>query len=261
MKRHPSLEPLSRDHNEGLILARRLTESERALDTFRAAWERELRDHFAEEERLLLPLCDRPSQERLLREHAAIASLGGAAATPDEARRLGELLHDHIRWEERELFVTIEQTASEAALRSLGHATNAIEKRRAKANPLRAELVARRPAPSSEPDVVDLGYLARVSRDHGAQWGTETEDLNATLLTWSRGEGIAEHINHEVDVLIVVLAGIVEVTLNGTVVSLEPSQMLTIPKGATRSLTTTSDRAAHLNVHKRRRKLMPTVRP
>jgi hypothetical protein len=37
--------------------------------------------------------------------------------------------------------------------------------------------------------------------------GTESEELNATLLYWRAGEGPAEHVNDERDVLVVVLAG------------------------------------------------------
>ncbi len=257
MKRHPALEPFSRDHNYGLILARRLSEGVDSLPAFREAWEVELRDHFEEEERLLLPICSEEEAERMRREHQEIATLGANASTDHEARRLGELLHDHIRWEERELFVALESRANEASLRSLSLATRNLERRRGKANPLRAELVARRPSVPTEPPMADLAYLATVSATAGPQWGLETEDLNATLLTWSRGEGIAAHVNHEVDVLIVVLAGEVTVTIDDVAYPLREGQSVAIPKGTNRSLATTSDRAAHLNVHRRRRRLMP----
>lgn len=258
MKRHPSLEPFSRDHNDGLILARRLDQLRAAaLAEFAEAWEGELRDHFAEEERLLGPLCPLEAKERLLREHAEIEALGKSALTDEEARRLGDLLHDHIRWEERELFREIESRATSAALASLAHASIPLERRRGKANPKRAELVAKRPVPSESTAQADLKFLAGVSRASGPQWGMESEDLNATLLTWSQGQGIAEHINEEVDVLIVMVEGEVEVRIDGTVTRLIQGQMMAIPKGGSRSVKALTPRAAHLNVHKRRRKMMP----
>lgn len=253
MKRHLCLEPLSRDHNDGLILARHLDlEGAEALPSFRSAWEGELRDHFAEEERLLIPLCSREDAERLLREHLAIASLAETATTADEARRLGVLLHDHIRWEERELFGRIE-SAPEATLRSLAEETKRIERRRE--NPLRAELVARRPKPDEPISLADLGYLAAVSSEGGPRWGTETDDLNATFLVWRLGEGVAEHVNHEVDVIMVGIEGDGEVTIDGRHYRFTAGQVLVIPRSLTRAIRATSDRFGYLNVHKRRRKL------
>ncbi len=37
----------------------------------------------------------------------------------------------------------------------------------------------------------------------GPVWGLASEDLNATLLSWSAGDGVAEHVNSERDVLII----------------------------------------------------------
>ena len=41
----------------------------------------------------------------------------------------------------------------------------------------------------------------------GALWGAETEDLNATLVRWEAGKGVAAHTNDEVDVVMTVLEG------------------------------------------------------
>lgn len=145
MRRHPSLEPFSRDHNDGLILARRLSmRGEYELPSFHKAWEEELRDHFAEEERLLQPLCTPEEWERMIMDHETIRTLGLDGATEADARQLGELLHDHIRWEERELFIAIERRATPEALDQLGKDLEALEERRGEANPRRAELVERR---------------------------------------------------------------------------------------------------------------------
>jgi mannose-6-phosphate isomerase-like protein (cupin superfamily) len=254
MKRHPSLEPFSRDHNDGLIQARRLDlDGAAALPGFRTLWDGDLRDHFDEEERLLLPLCDADWGDRLRAEHAAIAARVGTAATDEEARELGTLLHDHIRWEERELFPYLERRLTEATLRSLTIETDRVERKRD--NPLRAELVARRPKGPDEPPLADLAYLAAVAPGGGPRWGLETSDLNATFLAWSAGEGVAEHVNEEVDVLMVVVEGEGDVTVDGHAFRLTAGQTVAIPKGQLRSVRAVSERFAYLNVHGRRRKL------
>lgn len=145
MKRHLALEPFSRDHNGGLILARHLQErGASALAEFRAAWKAELRDHFEEEERLLGPLCPAEALTRMLQEHEEIRVLGRTASDDEAARDLGQRLHDHIRWEERELFVAIESHATEVQLTALAQGSDQMEARRGETNPLRAELVRRR---------------------------------------------------------------------------------------------------------------------
>ena len=51
---------------------------------------------------------------------------------------------------------------------------------------------------------------------HGG-WGIyyDFPYLNATLLSWNAGEGVAEHANAEIDVIVVVLAGSASVTIDG----------------------------------------------
>jgi hemerythrin-like domain-containing protein len=145
IKRHDSLKPLSRDHYVGLVQARQLIQAaERSeqlrrsiLNEFLAQWQNELHPHLLDEERLLLPLVVDPDMEARLRgDHAALRSAVAkamnvveTAATPDcdSLRKLGELLHDHIRWEERELFPLIERTASQEDMRALSTHTTKLE--------------------------------------------------------------------------------------------------------------------------------------
>ncbi len=58
------------------------------------------------------------------------------------------------------------------------------------------------PHPGTE-EVVDLAALARDATAPGATWTHQSEDLNSNLLVFASGEGVAEHINTEVDVLLV----------------------------------------------------------
>lgn len=143
MKRHPALEPFSRDHNDGLILARGLQLSREGADeAFRRAWEDELQDHFAEEERLLAPLVDSVMRDQLIAEHRAIEDLMGKL--PESRLELGQALHEHIRWEERVLFPAIEGTATSKMLVNLAKQTDQLEVRRWKRDTRREELVRRR---------------------------------------------------------------------------------------------------------------------
>jgi len=143
MRRHPALEPFSRDHNTGLILARALMEERpNAADQFREAWDRELADHFAEEERLLGHLASEGQRARLIEEHQEIEGLMGGL--PESIVALGEALDAHIRWEERFFFPAIEASASEEQLVALMRDTDVVEERRWEHEPNRERLVRRR---------------------------------------------------------------------------------------------------------------------
>jgi mannose-6-phosphate isomerase-like protein (cupin superfamily) len=269
MKRHPSLEPFSRDHNVGLVLARRLSEQPEqanSLGEFLAAWHDELEDHFHEEERLLLPWCDPESRDRMVGDHRSIADLASRAEKEelprDEVQRLGQLLNDHIRWEERSLFPALERDLDEAQLQAIGSDTADLEARRAGSawSPRRGELNERRREEQLGGALkVDLLAMAEGLAAGGPAWGHESEDLDCTLLHWEQGRGVAEHVNDEVDVVMVVLEGEGEVTVDGIARGLRPGHALMIPKGLRRSVSATSDHLTYLNVHKRRRKLMPTA--
>jgi quercetin dioxygenase-like cupin family protein len=97
-------------------------------------------------------------------------------------------------------------------------------------------------------DVVDLATLD----GRGPVWGVATEDLNATLLRWRPGEGVAEHVNAERDVLIVVIDGGGELLLDGTAIELVPDRAVVVRKGARRSMRAGDEGLRYLSVHMRR---------
>ncbi len=107
--------------------------------------------------------------------------------------------------------------------------------------------------------LIDLPGRAEGATQSGPIWSHESTDLDLTLLTWAAQEGITAHINDEVDVLLIGVAGAGEVTVNGEVYRLSPGQMLLIPKNAERSLRCTEERWSYLSLHRRRRGLWPTV--
>lgn len=146
LKRHLTLQPLSREHMGGLIQARNLQLAaskktparRRAIRGFATVWQKEIAQHFDDEERLLLPLIDDPAmRDRLLNEHHSLRLLAkqcesdpdSIAKTPDTMRNLGLSLYEHIRWEERVLFETIQRTHP-AALAQLVHESERIQEQR-----------------------------------------------------------------------------------------------------------------------------------
>jgi quercetin dioxygenase-like cupin family protein len=107
-------------------------------------------------------------------------------------------------------------------------------------------------------DIVDLAALARAATALGAAWTHQSEDLNVNLLVFASGEGVAEHINTEVDVLLVSIAGAGAVTVDGTRHILSAGQALLIPKGANRGILSMSDAFSYLTCHCRRAGLWPS---
>jgi iron-sulfur cluster repair protein YtfE (RIC family) len=130
MKRHPALQELSRDHHQALVVARQLKradahDAEGARAVFLDYWERDGRNHFRDEEEILLPTLARftephqPVVAGVLIDHVRIRSRAdelAGDATIASLHALGEELERHVRREERELFPLLERTIPEAEL-------------------------------------------------------------------------------------------------------------------------------------------------
>ena len=112
--------------------------------------------------------------------------------------------------------------------------------------------------PPSPAVLIDLAHLATAG--NGPQWSYESVDLDLTLLSWTAGQQVAPHVNDEVDVLLIAVAGTGDVTVNAEVHRLSAGQALLIPKGAERAIQSATERFSYLSVHRRRRGLWPTVR-
>lgn len=128
MKRSPQLVPLSREHHTALSLARRVEkamgggtaqELQEAAARVAAGFVTELAPHFAEEERWLLPTLSAAGEQllvdRTLADHRRLGALAQEIEKAPDGVRLQEfaqLLRDHVRFEERELFVTFEDLQS-----------------------------------------------------------------------------------------------------------------------------------------------------
>ncbi len=86
----------------------------------------------------------------------------------------------------------------------------------------------------------------------GPVWGTESEELNATILEWAAGEGPREHVNESRDVAIVVLAGGGELTLGGDARALALGEVVVVPKGSVRQVVAGPEGIRYATVHRRR---------
>ncbi|KAA3600861.1 MAG: hemerythrin domain-containing protein [Calditrichaeota bacterium] len=125
MKRHKSLHPLSREHHTGLVFAKRLKESDEAnaskvKEEFYDYWEKDLKIHFRKEEEILFPFLfghfsfEESEIRDFFLQHAEIRKMifeNGSSL--ESLHKLGELIHDHIRFEENKLFPLIESRLNE----------------------------------------------------------------------------------------------------------------------------------------------------
>jgi hemerythrin-like domain-containing protein len=139
MQRDQALIPLSQQHHDALALCVYIERAAKSghLDLAHwnrevsAAWEREIRWHFQSEEELLFPAAQKVQGLRalvaeLLAEHgemrASFARSGQNALTADELLRFRQLLHDHVRKEERQLFEQMQAALPASELSALGKA-------------------------------------------------------------------------------------------------------------------------------------------
>jgi hemerythrin-like domain-containing protein len=148
MKRHRSLHPLSQHHHFALIqalfirrarqlpAARRAAAFRRQAEKFLHFWEQTGRQHFREEEEILLPAYARHAAieddadiVRMLAQHAAIRAqierlrelLEESEPVEDHLSDLAALLQQHVRLEEDRIFPRIEKTLTEHEMQTLGH--------------------------------------------------------------------------------------------------------------------------------------------
>ena len=100
----------------------------------------------------------------------------------------------------------------------------------------------------------NLDYLVAAAPDRvGVIWALRgSGDLNANLVRFDAGGGVGEHVNEEVDVLFVGVAGSGGVRVEGEEHRLSAGTLVFAPKGAKRSTGASSDGFAYLTIHRRR---------
>lgn len=91
-------------------------------------------------------------------------------------------------------------------------------------------------------------------------WTGGSEDLHLNLVILDAGAAVEEHVNAEVDVLLVGIEGNGVVAIEGDRQALGPGHAVVIPKGRRRSIAGGGARFAYLTCHRRRGGLWPVPR-
>lgn len=98
---------------------------------------------------------------------------------------------------------------------------------------------------------VDAGAV--VAAGDGVHWSLDgPSDLNANVVHLDAGHAIDDHVNGEVDVLVVVLAGSGTATVDGEPLPLAVHVVAHLPKGSRRRIDAGADGLRYLTVHRRR---------
>ena len=109
---------------------------------------------------------------------------------------------------------------------------------------------------STEPTPTQLIVEPDVDATHGiggVVWKLPHEgDLDGNLVRLAAGRSIDEHVNDEVDVLVVVRSGGGELTVDGTAHPLVATALALVPRGSRRSITAGPGGIAYLSIHRRR---------
>lgn len=128
IKRSAQLQPLSREHHDGLLYVWKIREGldnntsiERLKDYTSWYWKHHIKPHFFQEEKLLVPFMpvSNPLIIRLKKDHDYIRELIlviDKEADRHDFVRLANLIETHIRFEERELFQYLEANLTENQL-------------------------------------------------------------------------------------------------------------------------------------------------
>lgn len=97
-----------------------------------------------------------------------------------------------------------------------------------------------------------LGGLAADGRP-GVVWSLPHDgDLDANLVALEPGDSIGEHVNGEVDVLVVLRHGTIELTVDGETHHLAADTVALVPRGASRAIAAGPTGATYLSIHRRR---------
>ena len=87
----------------------------------------------------------------------------------------------------------------------------------------------------------------------GVVWKLPHEgDLDGNFVRLAAGRSIDEHVNDEVDVLVLVRAGDGELTVDGERHPLTTTTLALVPRGTRRSITAGPGGISYLSIHRRR---------
>lgn len=136
IKRSAQLAVLSREHHDGLLFAWKIRqglskniEPARIIAFVQWFWQQHLKGHFEKEETVLPPVLSpaHPLMQQMTREHRDIENLIRELEQHEDLKKLeqlAQLVTDHIRFEERQLFGGVEKAASPEQLLLLSEQLN-----------------------------------------------------------------------------------------------------------------------------------------
>jgi quercetin dioxygenase-like cupin family protein len=99
--------------------------------------------------------------------------------------------------------------------------------------------------------VVDLNAVP-APEGSGVLWSAPPGDLNVNLVSLQPGDTIEEHRNDDLDVLIVVLSGDGEITIDDEVHPVTGQQLVLLRAGVRRSFRAGQWRLVYLSIHRAR---------
>ncbi len=99
--------------------------------------------------------------------------------------------------------------------------------------------------------VADVVRLAALAAHDGPVWTTSTNDFTITGITYRGGSASTSHINPEFDVLLAVLEGDGIIEIAGERYPLHAGEVVFVPKGARRQVTSTSERLVYVSVSRK----------
>jgi quercetin dioxygenase-like cupin family protein len=107
---------------------------------------------------------------------------------------------------------------------------------------------------ASPKNLANLKDIAAPAGDRvGVIWSLDTSsELNANLVRFGTGQGIEEHVNDEVEVIVLGVSGSGIVAVDGEEHAISAGILVFIPKEARRSTVSASEDFAYLTVHRRR---------
>ncbi|MCW2972272.1 MAG: Hemerythrin cation binding region [Thermoleophilia bacterium] len=250
MRRIEALVPYSHDHQHALANAHRLRlvaadgsddELAQVVEQALAFAGQELAEHLHHEEAILLPQLDvlgvvtDDQVSRIAREHLELRTLHARLVEHPSDRALAAAfaaaLHDHVRWEERELFQSWQERLTDAQRPGLGSRLDP-------AGGATAE-----PAPS------ERQVSCQAPTASGAT-GLALGELNATCVTLA--PGVTQGTSADRDVALICVAGTGTLEVAGDSARLAPGSTHLLAAHGAREVAAGSHGITVVTVHRRR---------
>lgn len=135
--RNEFIKSLSREHHFSLLFCWKIGQGlknniqpERICEYVKYFWQQNLQQHFLQEEKILFaPIKDRQvkraiNEHKQIRRHVeGLANNLGKDDMQKSLARIADMVNDHVRYEERELFPHLERKLSKEQLENIGKQT------------------------------------------------------------------------------------------------------------------------------------------